>query len=181
MVEIKRFSVDIDGVMHKAVKAAAEFRKLNQEQTDRIVEAVYRAGFNNRIQLAKLAFEETHLGVLKDKIMKNVIATRVVYQDLKNQKTAGVISEDPENGIVEIAQPLGPIFAITPITNPTSTVLFKILISMKSRNPIIMRPHSSAKRSSCAAVKICLDAALAAGAPDQLHGAAKVASWTWPR
>ena len=165
-MEIKRREVDIEGVMQKAVKAAAEFRKLNQEQTDQIVEAVYRAGFNSRVPLAKMAFEETHLGVLKDKIIKNVIATRVVYQDLKNQKTAGVISEDPVNGIVELAQPLGPIFAITPITNPTSTVLFKIMISMKSRNPIIIRPHGSAKRSSCAAVKICLEAAMAAGAPE---------------
>jgi len=166
MVEIKRHAIDIDGVMQKAVTAAAKFRKLNQEQTDCIVEAVYKAGFNNRVHLAKLAFEETHLGVFKDKIIKNVIATRVVYQDLKNQKTAGIISEDLENGIVELAQPLGPIFAITPITNPTSTVLFKIMIAMKSRNPIIMRPHGSAKRSSCAAVKICLEAAMAAGAPE---------------
>jgi acyl-CoA reductase-like NAD-dependent aldehyde dehydrogenase len=165
-VEIKRREVDIEGVMQNAVNAAAEFRRLDQVQTDRIVEAVYRAGFNNRVHLAKMAFDETHLGVLKDKIIKNVIATRVVYKDLQNQKTAGVISEDPINGIVEIAQPLGPIFAITPITNPTSTVLFKIMISMKSRNPIIMRPHGSAKRSSCAAVKICLEAAMAAGAPE---------------
>ncbi|HBZ01147.1 MAG TPA: bifunctional acetaldehyde-CoA/alcohol dehydrogenase, partial [candidate division Zixibacteria bacterium] len=148
-------TVDIDDVMNKALKAAAEFRQLNQEQTDRIVEAVYKAGFNNRVRLANLAFRETKLGVLKDKILKNVIATRYVYEDIKNQKTVGVICEDNEKGIVEIAQPLGPIFAITPITNPTSTVMFKILISMKSRNPIIIRPHGSAKKCSCEAVRVC--------------------------
>lgn len=159
-------TVDIDDVMNKALKAAAEFRQLNQEQTDRIVEAVYKAGFNNRVRLANLAFRETKLGVLKDKILKNVIATRYVYEDIKNQKTVGVICEDNEKGIVEIAQPLGPIFAITPITNPTSTVMFKILISMKSRNPIIIRPHGSAKKCSCEAVRVCRDAAIEAGAPE---------------
>jgi acetaldehyde dehydrogenase/alcohol dehydrogenase len=162
---VSKIGVDIESVMQNAVRAASDFRKLNQEQTDRIVGAVYKAGFNNRVRLARMAFNETKLGVLKDKIIKNVIATRVVYQDIKNQRTAGVISEDKENGIMEIAQPLGPIFAITPVTNPTSTVLFKILISMKSRNPIIIRPHGSAKKSSCEAVRICLEAATAAGAP----------------
>ena len=139
--------VDIENVMSKARKAAAELRNFNQEQTDRIVKAVYQAGFNNRVKLAKLAYEETKLGVLKDKILKNVIATKFVYEDIKDQKTVGIISEDKENGIVEIAQPLGPIFAITPVTNPTSTVLFKILISLKSRNPIIIRPHGAARKS----------------------------------
>lgn len=160
-----KLTCDIDDVMHKAVQAASEFRKLNQEQTDRIVEAVYKAGFNNRVRLAKMAFEETKLGVLKDKIMKNVIATRIVYEDIKYQKTAGIIYEDLARGIVEIAQPLGPIFAITPVTNPTSTVLFKVLISLKSRNPIIIRPHGAAKKCSCEAAGICREAAIAAGAP----------------
>lgn len=158
--------VDIDDVMNKALIAATELRKLNQEQTDRIVEAVYKAGFNNRVRLAKLAYEETKLGILKDKIFKNVIATKFVYEDIKDQKTVGVICEDKEKGIAEIAQPLGPIFAITPVTNPTSTVLFKILISLKSRNPIIIRPHGAARKSSCEAAKICHNAAVEAGAPE---------------
>ncbi len=158
-------TIDIDAVMSKAVHAAAEFRKYDQKQTDRIVEAVYKAGFNNRVYLAKLAINETKLGILKDKIIKNVIATKIIYDDIKDQKTAGVISEDEENGIMEIAQPLGPIFAITPITNPTSTVLFKILIALKSRNPIIIRPHGAAKNCSCEAARICREAAVEAGAP----------------
>jgi acetaldehyde dehydrogenase/alcohol dehydrogenase len=158
--------VDIEGIMQRATEAAIAFRKLDQEQTDRITRAVYIAGFNNRVSLAKAAFEETKIGVWKDKIIKNVLATRIVYEDIRNEKTVGVISEDPKKGIVEIAQPLGPILAITPITNPTSTVLFKILISMKSRNPIIIRPHGSAKRCSVEAARICYEAALAAGAPE---------------
>ena len=117
MEEKKRNGVDIDDVMNKASLAADQFRKLNQEQTDRITRAVYEAGFNARIRLAKMAYEETGLGVWKDKVIKNVIATRFVYEDIKNLRTVGIISEDTEKGIVEIAQPLGPIFAITPITN----------------------------------------------------------------
>ncbi len=113
-----------------------------------------------------MAFEETGLGLWKDKVIKNVIATRFVYQDIKDQKTVGIISEDTHKGIIEIAQPLGPIFAVTPITNPTSTVLFKILISMKSRNPIIIRPHGAAKKCSIEAAKICYEAALNEGAPE---------------
>jgi acetaldehyde dehydrogenase/alcohol dehydrogenase len=159
-------TLDIDGVMKKAVEAAAYLRQMDQSQTDRIVEAIFKAAFNNRVKLARMAFEETKLGVLRDKIIKNVIATRFVYEDIKNEKTAGVIFEDKENGIVEVAQPLGPIFAITPITNPTSTALFKILISLKSRNPIIIRPHGAAKKCSCEATRICHDAAVAAGAPE---------------
>jgi acetaldehyde dehydrogenase/alcohol dehydrogenase len=164
--EVKRKGVDVDGVMARAVRAAAAFRELDQQQTDRIVEAVYKAGFNHRIHLAKMAHLETRLGVWKDKVTKNVIATRFVYEDIKSLKTVGVISEDHDNGIVEIAQPMGPIFAVTPVTNPTSTVLFKILISLKSRNPIIIRPHGAAKKCSCEAAKICYEAALGAGAPE---------------
>jgi acetaldehyde dehydrogenase/alcohol dehydrogenase len=159
-------TVDIEEVMQKAVRAAHEFRQLDQARTDRIVEAVYKAAFNDRVRLARLAFRETKLGVLNDKILKNVIATRFVYEDIKDLKTVGIISEDCEKGIVEVAQPLGPIFAITPVTNPTSTALFKILISLKSRNPIIIRPHGAAKKCTCEATRICREAALAAGAPE---------------
>jgi acetaldehyde dehydrogenase/alcohol dehydrogenase len=166
MGDIGKTGLDIESIMARAALAAVRFRQLDQEQTDRIVKAVYKAGFNNRVHLAKMAFDETKLGVLKDKIIKNVIATRIVYQDIKDQKTVGLISEDEENGITEIAQPLGPIFAITPITNPTSTTLFKILISLKSRNPIIIRPHGSAKKCSCEAARICYEAALSEGAPE---------------
>ena len=166
MSEVKKRSVDVNAVMAKAVQAAAAFRELNQEQTDRIVEAVYKASFNHRIHLAKMAHSETGLGVWQDKVTKNVIATRFVYEDIKNLKTVGIISEDHDNDIIEIAQPLGPIFCVTPVTNPTSTVLFKILISLKSRNPIIIRPHGAAKKCSTEAAKICYEAAIGAGAPE---------------
>ena len=140
--------LDIDAVMNDAVRAGIEFRKYDQQQTDKIVKAAYKAGFNNRIKLAKMAHEETRLGVWKDKVIKNVIATRFVYKDIKDLKTVGIVAEDKENEIVEIAQPIGPIFTITPITNPTSTVLFKILIALETRNPIIIRPHGAAKKCS---------------------------------
>jgi acetaldehyde dehydrogenase/alcohol dehydrogenase len=158
--------LDIDQVMSRAVRAAESFRRLSQEETDRIVTAVYREGFNNRIRLAKHAWEETQLGRWEDKVIKNVIATRYVYRDIRDLRTVGVIAEDKEHEIVEVAEPLGPIFAITPITNPTSTVLFKILISMKSRNPIIIRPHGAAADCSVEAARICAEAALRAGAPE---------------
>jgi acetaldehyde dehydrogenase/alcohol dehydrogenase len=166
MADTKIAGLDIDAILGRAAEAAAEFRKLDQEQTDAIVKAAYTAGFNNRVRLAKMACEETRLGVWRDKVIKNAIATRIVYQDIRNLKTVGVISEDEERGIVEIAQPLGPIFAITPVTNPTSTVLFKILICLKSRNPIIIRPHGAARKCSIEAARVCYEAALAAGAPE---------------
>ncbi len=166
MSDVKKRGVDVDAVMEKAVHAAAAFRELDQQQTDRIVEAVYKASFNHRIHLAKMAHLETRLGVWQDKVTKNVIATRFVYEDIKDLRTVGVISEDHDNGIIEIAQPMGPIFAITPVTNPTSTALFKILISLKSRNPIVIRPHGAARKCTCEAAKICYEAALGAGAPE---------------
>jgi len=138
--EFTTHGLDIERIMDQAVAAAVAFRRFGQKETDRVVEAVFKAGFANRVRLAKLACKETKLGRWEDKVIKNVIATRFVYLDIKDQKTVGVIAKDPGQEIVEIAEPVGPIFAITPITNPTSTVLFKILVSMKSRNP---PPHRS--------------------------------------
>jgi len=158
--------LDIDRVLAQATSAAEAFRRLTQAETDRIVAAAYRAGFNNRVRLAKHAREETQLGRWEDKVIKNVIATRYVYRDIRHLKTVGVIAEDEGNDVVEVAEPLGPIFAITPITNPTSTVLFKILISMKSRNPIIIRPHGAAAECSVEAARILAEAAFLAGAPE---------------
>jgi acetaldehyde dehydrogenase/alcohol dehydrogenase len=166
MTDKKTKVLSVDEIMENAKNSADSFRKLNQEQTDRIVKAVYEAGFNNRVKLAKLACDETRLGVWEDKVMKNVIATRYVYHDIKNLKTVGAILEDKEHEVVEIAEPLGPIFALTPITNPTSTVLFKILISLKTRNPIVIRPHGAARKCSIEAARLCYDAALKVGAPD---------------
>jgi len=165
MVKTNQAVVDVEGIMNKASCAAAIFSQLDQEHTDRIVKAVYEAGFNERLRLAKLACQETGLGKWEDKAIKNVIATQFVYEDIKNLKTVGVISENEKTGIVEIAQPLGPIFAIIPVTNPTSTVLFKILISLKARNPIIIRAHSNATKCANETARICYEAALKEDAP----------------
>ncbi len=158
--------LDIEKIVANAKDAAASFRQYTQEQVDRITNAVFKAGFDNRVRLAKCTYEETKLGKWEDKVIKNVIATQYVYHDIKDAKTVGVIAEDTEQGVVEVAEPVGPIFAVTPITNPSSTVLFKILISMKSRNPIIIRPHGSARKCSVEAARITYEAALNAGAPE---------------
>lgn len=152
--------------MANAMQAAQAFESFNQKQIDDIVKAAYEAGFNARITLAKMAHEETGIGKWEDKVIKNVIATRYVYRDIHSLQTVGILKEDTDNGIVEIARPIGPIFAVTPITNPTSTVLFKILMALKTRNPIIIYPHGAAKNCSVKAARICYEAALAAGAPE---------------
>ena len=156
----------IEEIIERATFAAAIFNQYDQEQVDRIVRAVYKAGLENRVKLAKMAAEETKLGVWQDKVIKNVVGTQYVYENIKNLKTVGIISEDEKNGIIEIAQPIGPILAVTPVTNPTSTVMFKILIALKTRNPIIISPHRRAAKSSIEAARICYEAALAADAPD---------------
>lgn len=158
--------LDIDKIMTRARQAARGFAALDQQATDAVVKAVYEAGFGARVELAEMACGETRLGVVADKVIKNAVATWLVYEDIKDLRTAGVVSVDYDKDIIEIAQPMGPIFAVTPITNPTSTTLFKILIALKSRNPIILRPHGAARKCSVAAAKICYEAALAAGAPE---------------
>ncbi len=155
-----------DELLEKALYAAAEFQQFDQEQTDRIVESVFKAGFNNRIKLAKMAHEETGIGDWQHKVMKNVTATLLVYENIKNEKTVGVISQNEITGITEIAQPLGPIFAVTPVTNPTSTVLYKTLICLKTRNPILISAHRGAEKSCVETARICYEAALEAGAPE---------------
>ena len=156
----------VEETMHKARTASHHFAKLDQEQTDRIVRAAYAAGFGQRKKLAEMAYRETGIGNVHDKTIKNIIATRFVYRDIRDQKTAGIISEDRKTGIVEIAKPLGPVFAVTPITNPTSTALFKILIALKTRNPLVIYPHGAAKKCTIEAAKICYEAAVAEGAPE---------------
>jgi acetaldehyde dehydrogenase/alcohol dehydrogenase len=155
-----------DAIMGQALLAAAEFNQFDQAATDRIVKAVFQAAFNARISLATMAIEETKLGILPHKVLKNVVASLLVYNDICDEKTVGVLAHDERLGITEIAQPLGPVFAITPVTNPTSTVIFKILICLKTRNPIIISPHRRAAACSGAAARLCYEAALAAGAPE---------------
>jgi len=155
-----------DQILGRAAQAGAVFAELGQAETDRIVDAVHIAAFNHRVHLARLANEETGMGRWQDKVLKNVVASQLVYEDIKDLKTAGVVSEDFASGITEIAQPVGPILAVIPVTNPTSTVIFKVLISLKARNPIIVCPSGKAKRCCAEAARICYEAALAAGAPD---------------
>lgn len=153
-------------IMARAAVAAGLFNQYSQDRTDRIVENAARAGFNNRVRLARMAREETNLGVWEHKVLKNVLATQLVFENIKNEKTVGILSHDEQAGITEIAQPLGPIFAIIPVTNPTSTVMFKILIALKSRNPIILSPPRKAMRCSVEAARLCYQAALEADAPE---------------
>ncbi len=153
-------------IIGKAVLAAAEFSQFTQVQTDAVVEAVFRAGFANRVRLARMAREETGMGIWEHKVIKNVLGSQLVYESIKDEKTVGVISSDPKTGITEIAQPLGPVLAVIPVTNPTSTVLYKILICLKSRNPIIISAHRGAARCCAETVRICCEAATAAGAPE---------------
>ncbi|MFC1566596.1 aldehyde dehydrogenase family protein [bacterium] len=157
---------NVNTIVSKAMQAAAVFSQLDQEHTDKIVRAVYEAAFNNRVKLAKMAQEETGIGKWEHKTIKNVLASQLVYDDIKDEKTVGVISDDQEKGIKEIAQPLGPIFAVIPVTNPTSTVIFKILISLKTRNPIIISPHSRSLKCSIETARICYEAALRVDAPE---------------
>ena len=162
--------IDITSVVEEhfclANAAAAVFSQFTQEQTDRVVRAVYEAAFRDRVRLAKLAHEETGMGKWEDKVVKNVVASQFVYEDIKDQKTVGIIHEDPVSGIVEIGQPMGPILAIVPVTNPTSTAIFKILIALKTRNPIIISPARRARECTVEAAQICYEAALKADAPE---------------
>ena len=155
-----------DELLQKAAMAAAVFQQYSQEQTDRIVAAVCQAGFAHRVALAQMACAETGLGVWEHKVLKNVIATQYVHESIRHEKTVGILSEDEETGITEIAQPLGPVLAIIPVTNPTSTVLFKVLICLKTRNPVIISPTRKAMKCCAETVRICTEAALAAGAPE---------------
>lgn len=156
----------VEGIVANALSAAHALGKLDQQQTDQIVRSVYETGFNHRWYLADMAFRETGIGNVHHKMIKNIIASRFVYRDIISQKTVGIINEDNENKIIEIARPMGPVFAVTPVTNPTSTALFKILIAMKSRNPIIIYPHGAARKCTSEAARLCYEAALAAGAPE---------------
>ncbi|MDD5630137.1 MAG: aldehyde dehydrogenase family protein [Elusimicrobia bacterium] len=159
-------NVNVEALMRKAAAAAAVFGELDQAHTDRIVRAVFEAGYGQRVRLAKMAEEETGIGRWQDKAVLNALATLLVYEDIKDLKTVGVVSQDEARGIVEIAQPLGPILAVVPVTSPTATVLFAILIALKTRNPIIVAAQRGAARCSIEAAKACYEAALQEDAPD---------------
>jgi acetaldehyde dehydrogenase/alcohol dehydrogenase len=156
----------VDGLVQRAKKASEEYMKLDQEQVDEIVKAMAMAGLEHHMELAKMAVEETKRGIYEDKITKNMFATEYVYHSIKYDKTVGVIKDNKEEGYEEIAEPVGIIAGVTPVTNPTSTTMFKALISAKTRNVIIFGFHPSAQKCSVAAAKILKDAAVAAGAPE---------------
>ncbi|MCP4178461.1 MAG: aldehyde dehydrogenase family protein [bacterium] len=156
----------VDKLLNNAIESAAVFSQLNQQQTDKIVKAVYKAAFKNRVKLAKMAAEETGIGKWEDKVIKNVVGSHFVHEDIKDRKTVGIISDNKQTGIMEVAQPLGPVLAIIPVTNPTSTTIFKILISLKSRNPIIISPHQKAISCIAETARICYEAALQEEAPE---------------
>ncbi|MGN0605120.1 MAG: bifunctional acetaldehyde-CoA/alcohol dehydrogenase [Oscillospiraceae bacterium] len=153
------------------VRAAQEkFATFTQEQVDKIFKAAAIAANKARIPLAKMAVEETGMGIVEDKVIKNNYAAEYIYNAYKNTKTCGVIEEDKSFGVTKIAEPIGLIAAVIPTTNPTSTAIFKTLISLKTRNGIIISPHPRAKNCTVAAAKIVLDAAVAAGAPEGIIG-----------
>ena len=155
----------IDDLVKRANVAMEEMMKLNQEEIDKIVEAMAKAGLDKNIKLAKMAVDETKKGVFEDKVIKNSFATEYIYNDIKYKKTVGIIDENEEEGVMTVAEPIGVIAGVTPVTNPTSTTIFKILISIKGRNPIIFSFHPSAQNCSKEAAKTLRDAAIKAGAP----------------
>ena len=155
----------IDDLVKRAKKASQEYMKLNQEQINNIIKAMSMAGLEHHMELAKMAVEETNRGVYEDKITKNMFATEYIYHSIKYEKTVGVINENAEEGYVEIAEPVGIIAGVTPVTNPTSTTMFKSIIAAKTRNVIIFGFHPSAQKCSSKAAQILRDAAVKAGAP----------------
>lgn len=157
---------EVNSLVEKALKALDEFQGLNQEQIDYIVAKASVASLDKHGDLARIAVEETKKGLFEDKAIKNLFACEHVVNNMRHLKTVGVISEDPISGITEIAEPVGVVAGITPVTNPTSTVIFKALISLKTRNPIIFAFHPSAQNCSKAAAEIVLKAAVEAGAPE---------------
>ena len=157
---------EVDALVKKGQVALEKFLQLDQEAVDFIVAKCSVAGLDNHGKLAKIAIDETGRGIFEDKATKNLFACEYVVNNMRHLKTVGVISDDPVTGITEIADPVGVIAGITPVTNPTSTVIFKSLISLKTRNPIIFSFHPSAFECSKAAAIVIRDAAVAAGAPE---------------
>ncbi|OWA37015.1 bifunctional acetaldehyde-CoA/alcohol dehydrogenase [Saccharibacillus sp. O16] len=157
---------EIQKLIDKANKAQEAFMQMDQQQIDTIVQAMALAGLDKHMYLAKIAIEETKRGVYEDKITKNLFATEYIYHSIKNDKTVGVIEDNEYDSFQKIAEPVGIVMGITPVTNPTSTTMFKALISIKTRNPIIFGFHPSAQYCSSEAARILHEAAVKAGAPE---------------
>ncbi len=161
---------DLNALIERVSKAQKILATYSQEQVDKIFEAMAIAANANRIPLAKMAVEETGMGVVEDKVIKNHFAAEEIYNKYRNTKTCGVLEHDATNGLTKIAEPLGIIAGVIPTTNPTSTTIFKSLISLKTRNGIIFSPHPRAKKCTVYTAKLMLDAAVKAGAPEGIIG-----------
>ncbi|MEG1276242.1 MAG: aldehyde dehydrogenase family protein, partial [Ruthenibacterium sp.] len=166
-VDTAAFDVEkeIDIMVGKAKLALYEYLQMDQPTIDRIVHAMALAGLDKHQELARMAIDETGRGVYEDKVIKNMFATEYIWHDIKKEKTVGVLDENEMEGYVEVAEPVGIICGVTPTTNPTSTTLFKCLIAVKTRNPIIFGFHPSAQKCSAEAARIVYEAAVKAGAP----------------
>ncbi len=158
-------AAELDQILARARAAADAFRQLDQEAVDRIVWAMVVAGLENAVDLAQVAIEETGFGVFEDKVVKNYVATEFLYDYLKDKKTVGVIREEPERSLQYVAEPIGVVMAILPVTNPTSTVLFKSIVAAKTRNALVCRPSPRAIQSSIRTAEILREAGEAAGMP----------------
>ena len=161
---------DLNGVISRVHEAQKIFADYSQEQVDKIFEAVAIAANSARIPLAKMAVEETGMGVVEDKVIKNHFAAEEIYNKYRHTKTCGVLERDVTNGLTKIAEPLGIIAGVIPTTNPTSTTIFKTLIALKTRNGIIFSPHPRAKKCTVYTAKLLLEAAVKAGAPENIIG-----------
>ena len=155
-----------EAALARVREAQKIFATYTQEQVDKIFLAAATAANQMRIPLAKMAVEETGMGVAEDKVIKNHFASEYIYNAYRNVKTCGVLEEDKAYGIKKIAEPIGVIAAVIPTTNPTSTAIFKTLVCLKTRNGIIISPHPRAKKSTIEAAKVVLEAAVKAGAPE---------------
>jgi acetaldehyde dehydrogenase/alcohol dehydrogenase len=156
---------NIDIYLENAKKATQDFNKNTQKEIDKIIKELYLVSFKNGITLAKMAVKETGIGKWEDKLTKNILASKYIYNDIKKLKTVGIISNNAKKGIIEIAHPIGTILALVPSTNPTSTIIFKILIALKTRNPIIISTPSLAKEVCSYTAQLLYKTALKAGAP----------------
>ena len=159
---------NLDRVLDRVREAQKEFSKYTQEQVDKIFKEAAIAANQARIPLAKMAVEETGMGVIEDKVIKNHYASAYIYNKYKNEKTCGVVEDDKVYGIKKVMEPIGVVAAVIPTTNPTSTAIFKILLALKTRNGIVISPHPRAKNSTIMAAKIVFDAAVKAGAPKDI-------------
>ena len=169
MVELK-VSPELKDMVDKLVEngqhALRQYMEMSQEHVDNMVKEMSLAGLQNQLYLAKLAVEETQRGVIEDKIIKNIFATEYIYHSIKNEKTVGIVEANEYEGYEEIAEPVGIIAAVTPVTNPTSTTMFKAIIAVKTRNPIVFAFHPSSQKCSAEAARILRDAAIKVGAPE---------------